>query len=237
MKVAPATIPTSSRLNRTVELPLALKAQAAAITTEAIAYCHAALDRSRFFRLLKAGNIPQPVMHYVFLQYRHWRDRLHQWFGLCIIKAGSCRDPEQASALLSLADHIFTDLQDGHNQMYLEFLYDLGLSDDEIMASQPSNATTLYERSFFDDFGYETDNFYEALAALSGRELCVAIRNTKILQYYFATRHLKFPTWLSLHAELEEHHFQDSILPALTHHQEDSIKQASMISAIKHGID
>ncbi|QZZ18690.1 hypothetical protein J5X98_14520 [Leptothermofonsia sichuanensis E412] len=105
------------------------------------------------------------------------------------------------------------------------------------MASQPSNATTLYERSFFDDFGYETDNFYEALAALSGRELCVAIRNTKILQYYFATRHLKFPTWLSLHAELEEHHFQDSILPALTHHQEDSIKQASMISAIKHGID
>jgi hypothetical protein len=130
MKVAPEIVSTSSRLNRAVELPPALKAQEAAITAETIAYCHTALDRSRFFSLLKAGSIPPSVMQYVFLQYRHWRDRLHQWFGLCIVKAESCTDPDQESALLSLADHIFTDLQDGHNQMYLEFLHALGLSED-----------------------------------------------------------------------------------------------------------
>jgi hypothetical protein len=84
-----------------------------------------------------------------------WRDRLHQWFGLCIVKAGSCTDPDEKSAILSLADHTFTDLQDGHSEMYVEFLHELGLSDTEIAASERSRATTAYERSFFDDFGYE----------------------------------------------------------------------------------
>jgi hypothetical protein len=58
------------------------------------------------------------MMQYAFLQYHHWRDRLHQWFGLCIVKAGSCTDPDQKSAIMSLADHTFTDLQDGHSEMY-----------------------------------------------------------------------------------------------------------------------
>ena len=237
MKVEPAIALTSSRLNRDIELPPAVKAQESEISSRTIAYCHEVLDRSRFFCLLKAGAITPPMIQYTFIQYHFWRDRLHQWFGLCIVKAGSCTDPDQKSAIMSLSDHTFTDLQDDHSEMYVEFLHDLGLSDPEIIASQRSAATVSYERSFFDEFGYGTDNFYEALAALSGRELCVSIRNAKILQSYFDARDIKHPTWLSLHAELEVNHFQDSIRPVLTRFKGDSTKLNSVIKAVECGID
>ncbi len=237
MKVESAIAQTSSRLNRDIELPPAVKAQFLEITSSTIVHCHEALDRSRFFWLLKTGAITPPMMQYAFLQYYFWRDRLHQWFGLCIVKAGSCTDPDQKSAIMSLADHTFTDLQDDHSEMYVEFLHDLGLSNTEIIASQRSAATASYERSFFDEFGYGTDNFYEALAALSGRELCVSIRNARILQSYFDARGMKHPTWLSLHAELEVNHFQDSIRPVLTRFKGDSTKLHSVIKAVERGIE
>ncbi|MEH2241835.1 iron-containing redox enzyme family protein [Nostoc sp.] len=237
MKEKPAIALTSSRLNRDIELLPAVKAQESVITSRTIAYCHEVLDRSRFFCLLKAGAITPPLMQYAFLQYHFWRDRLHQWFGLCIVKAGSCTDNDQKSAIMSLSDHTFTDLQDDHSEMYVEFLHDLGLREPEIMASQRSSATASYERSFFDEFGYGTDNFYEALAALSGRELCVSIRNARILSSYFDVRGMKHPTWLSLHAELEVNHFQDSIRPVLTRYDGDSAKLHSVIKAVERGID
>lgn len=237
MKEKPAIALTSSRLNRDIELPPAVKAQESAISSKTIAYCHEVLDRSHFFCLLKAGAITPPMIKYAFLQYHFWRDRLHQWFGLCIVKAGSCTDNDQKSAIMSLADHTFTDLQDDHSEMYVEFLHDLGLSDAEIAASQRSVATTSYERSFFDEFGYGTDNFYEALAALSGRELCVSIRNARIIESYFDARGMKHSTWLSLHAELEVNHFQDSIRPVLTRYDGDSTKLHSVIKAVECGID
>lgn len=227
---------TSSRLDRTIELPPAIKAQEEAITAQTIAYCQAALDHSCFFGLLKAGMITPATMQYVFLQYHHWRDRLHQWFGLCIVKAGSCTNPDQKIALLSLSDHIFTDLKDGHSEMFIACLHDLGLSDDDIAISQRSRATASYERSFFNDFGNGIDNFYEALAALSGRELCVSLRNARILQSYFDVRSMKHPIWLSLHAELELNHFQDSIHPVLVHHS-NSIQLTCVIKAIERSID
>ncbi|MGI0486712.1 hypothetical protein ACN4EK_14830 [Pantanalinema rosaneae CENA516] len=235
MSIVDPIVFTSSRLNRP-ELPATIKTQENSITTQTIAYCHTALDRSRFFSQLKAGHVTPSLMQYVFLQYHHWRDRLHQWFGLCIVKAGSCSDSDQKAALLSLSDHIFTDLQDGHTEMFVEFLHDLDLSDDDIAAAQRSGATSAYERSFFDDFGNGIDNFYEALAALSGRELCVSIRNAIILQSYFDVRHLKHPTWLSLHAELELNHFQDSIRPVLLHHN-NALQITRVVNAIEQGID
>ncbi len=233
----PSAIITSSRLNRDIELPPAVKTQFAEISSSTIAYCHETLDRSRFFCLLKAGAVAPSLIQYVFLQYYYWRDRLHQWFGLCIVKAGSCTQEDQKSAIMSLADHTFTDLRDNHNEMYVEFLHDLGLSDAEIMASGRSTATASYERSFFDEFGYGTDNFYEALATLSGRELCVSIRNVRFLQSYFDARSMKHPTWLSLHAELEVYHFQDSIHPMLTRFDGDLAKQNSVIKAVERGIN
>jgi hypothetical protein len=98
-------------------------------------------------------------------------------------------------------------------------------------------ATTAYERSFFDDFGYGNDNFYEALAALSGRELCVSSRNVRILQSYFDALGMKHPTWLSLHAELEVNHFQDSLRPVLTRYDGDSVELTRVLKAIECGID
>jgi hypothetical protein len=118
---------TSSRLNREPSLSPELEVQKQIISERTIAYCHEVLDRSRFFSLLKDGKMPPALMQYAFLQYHFWRDRLHQWFGLCILKAGSCSDPHQKVAIMSLADHTFTDLQDGHSEMYVEFLHDLGL--------------------------------------------------------------------------------------------------------------
>ncbi|TVQ16323.1 MAG: hypothetical protein EA367_20475 [Leptolyngbya sp. DLM2.Bin15] len=237
MTINSAIATTSSRLDREIELPPEVEAQKQAITDRAIAYCNESLDRSRFFSLLKDGEVTPGMMHYAFLQYHLWRDRLHQWFGLCIVKAGSCTDPDQKRAIMSLADHTFTDLQDGHSEMYLDFLRELGLGDAEIQASHRSAATVAYEHSFFEDFGYKTDNFYEALAALSGRELCVSVRNERILQYYFDARSMRHPTWLALHADLEVEHFQDAIRPVLTRHTGDVAKIADLIQAIEQGID
>lgn len=231
-----STAITSSRLDRVIESPEIL-AQLSTIGTETIAYCIESLNQSRFFTLIKNQTITSSLMQYAFLQYRFWRDRLHQWFGLCIVKASSCTDPDQKTALMSLADHIFTDLQDGHNEMYLEFLHELGLSEVEIQATQPSAATKAYERSFFDDFGYGTENFDAALAALSGRELCVSVRNRVILQYYFDERNIKHPVWLALHAEVEMDHFYDAIRPTLSHHTEDATEINTLIQSIHRGID
>jgi thiaminase len=218
-------------------LPKEIEAQIHVINAATVVYCNKSLDRSRFFTLFKDGTMTLSIMQYAFLQYYHWRDRLHQWFGLCMVKAGSCTELDQKMAVMSLADHTFTDLQDGHDEMYLEFLYDLELSEVDIQTSQRSVATTSYERSFFDDFGYETDNFYEALAGLSGRELCVSIRNQRILQYYFDAHNLKRPIWLALHAELETDHFLDVIRPALNHYAGDSAKIAELMKALEHSID
>jgi thiaminase len=237
MQIAEINTDTSSRLNREVALAPEVEAQKREICDRTIAYCHDSLDRSRFFSLLKSGAMSPATIQSAFLQYHFWRDRLHQWFGLCIVKAGSCTDPHQKLAIMSLADHTFTDLQDGHSELYVEFLHDLGLSDEEIEASQRSAATVNYERSFFEDFGYETNNFYEALVALSGRELCVSIRNQLILQYYFDARSLKHPTWLALHAELEVEHFHDNFRAAITCYADNPTKIADLMVAVNRGID
>jgi thiaminase len=237
MNVNTIVATTSSRLNREQQLSPEAQAQQQAICTQTIAYCHESLDRSRFFGLLQDGKVSPAMMQYVFLQYHFWRDRLHQWFGLCIVKAGSCTDPHQKLAIMSLADHIFTDLKDDHSEMYLEFLHELGLGKKDIAASSRSAATIAYERSFFDDFGYETNNFYAALVGLGGRELCVSIRNQRILQYYFDAQLLKYPTWLALHAELEVEHFHDTLRGAIACHANDPATITALMSAVERGID
>lgn len=68
MNMQPAIALTSSRLNRSIELSPAVKAQEAAITARTVAYCHEVLDRSRFFSLLKAETLPPLLMQYAFVQ-------------------------------------------------------------------------------------------------------------------------------------------------------------------------
>jgi thiaminase len=138
---------------------------------------------------------------------------------------------------MALADHIFTDLRDNHESMYVDYLHDLGLRDDEITSSRPSPATLRYERSFLDDFGYGTENFYEAIAALSGRELCVAVRNGRILQHYIRARGLAPSEWLVLHEELEEDHYRDAIRPVLMRYGNDPEKIENLMRSVRRGID
>ncbi|WP_445927113.1 hypothetical protein [Leptodesmis sp.] len=113
----------------------------------------------------------------------------------------------------------------------------MGLDDTAIQQSQRSIATMTYERSFVDDFGYGAENFYPALASLSGRELCVSIRNQRILRDYFDVHGLPHPTWLALHAELEIAHFLDYIRPGIVHAIQNEAQMASLKQAIAQGID
>src|SRR4051812_22379881 len=105
MKITSAAVTTSSRLDRGQGLSPEVEERAESITAQTIAYCNEALDRGRFFRLLQSGGLPPPLMNYAFLQYKFWRDQFHKWFALCIIKSGSCHDPDQKNAVMALADH------------------------------------------------------------------------------------------------------------------------------------
>jgi thiaminase len=207
------------------------------VSTQVIAYCSRALDRSRFFRILQEGTMSDSLMQYAFLQYRFFREQLHRWFGLCIVKVASTAEASQRDAVMALGGHVFTDLRDGHDVMFADFLCQLGLSDAAICASSPSPSTIAYSQSFFDVFGYGTHNFYEALATLSGRELCVALRNRRLLLHYFNTANKKQPTWLALHAELELDHFRDAVRPALARCGDDLAATALLTTAIEAGID
>ncbi|HEV3157792.1 MAG TPA: iron-containing redox enzyme family protein [Candidatus Baltobacteraceae bacterium] len=238
MKVSSAVAATSTRLNREMMLPPQIELLEERIANHAVAYCNEVLDQSRFFNALKDASLPDSVMQYAFLQYHFWRDQLHRWFGLCIIKAGRCSDPHQKGAIMALSDHIFTDLRDGHDLMFVDFLHDLGLDDATIDSSTKSIATEGYERSFTDDFGFEADNFYQTLAALSGREISVAVRNGRILQQYFTRKNMPHPLWLTLHAELEVDHFRDAVRPVLMRYGNEPDKAENLIiPAVQRGID
>lgn len=218
-------------------LPAEIAEQAQIITARTVSCCNHALDRSQFFQLLRSRAVPGPLMQYAFLQYKFWRDQFHKWFALCILKSGSCHEPDQKNAIMALSHHIFTDLRDSHEVMYVDYLRDLGLSDPEIAASRPSPATLAYGRSFFEDFGYEAENFYEAIAALSGRELCVAVRNGRILRDYVRPRNLPQSEWLVLHETLEEEHYRDAIAPILMRHGKDPDKVEALMRSVCRGIE
>lgn len=207
------------------------------LTARAVLCCNQALDRSQFFQRLRAGTIAAPLMQYVFLQYRFWRDQFHKWFAFCILKSGSCDEPDEKNAIMALANHIFTDLRDSHEVMFANFLHDLGLGEHDIAASRPGPATLSYMRSFFDDFGYGTENFHEAVAALSGRELCVSVRNGRILRDYVYPRKLPPSEWLVLHETLEEEHYRDAVRPVLRRHGNDPDKVEAMMSSVCRGIE
>ena len=176
-------------------------------------------------------------MQYAFLQYKFWRDQFHKWFALCILKSGSCDEPEHKTAVMALAHHIYTDLRDDHEIMYVDYLRDLQLTDAQIATSQPSPATLAYASSFFNDFGYGTENFHDAMAALSGRELCVAVRNGRILRDYIRPQNLPESEWLVLHETLEEEHYRDAIRPVLMRHGSAPDKLATLMKSVRQGIE
>jgi thiaminase len=227
---APAT--TSSRLQRnTAERCLA--ALEPGWVGDAIADCERAFDARLFFQRLATGELTPEQLRYVFEQYGHFRLQLPSWFGLCISKATNCAEPAQRQAILALADHIFTDLRDDHDQMFREFLHQLGSPAGTLHAEHASAATRAYVRSFFDDYGAPSCTLFDAIAALGGRELSVSLRNRRLLKAYFAPRELPEPTWIRLHAELEVEHFFDVVEPIVVRHASDS----PQLRAARDGIE
>jgi hypothetical protein len=80
-----------------------------------------------------------------------------------------------------------------------------------------SPATTTYIESFLIDSRAPTATWVDAIAALSGRELSVVVRNQRLLKSYFAQRGLHAPIWLTLHADLEIDHFLHIVKPVFTY--------------------
>jgi thiaminase len=227
---------SSSRLDRSRPITPALLLREREVTSQMIDHCERSFDRSSFFRALAAARLEDAAIRYGFAQYRFFRDQLHRWFARCISMAPSCAEPGQKAAIMELADHIFTDLRDDHERMYDDFLCELGLAATELARATPSLATQSYIRSFLDDHG-EQDEFFISVAALGARELCVSLRNQRLIRQYFSVRGHAAPTWISLHAELELAHFHDAIRPALTAYEPGSPRLDTMQEQMARAID
>ena len=185
------------------------------ILRDALERCERRFEHSVFFRRLAAGAITLAAMKYVFGQYGHFRVQLHTWFATCIVLAKDASQPVQRETILALADHTFTDLRDNHDVLFAECLHGLGFPAGTLHADTASPATLAYIESFPADCGLPEVTWLHAVAALSGRELSVALRNQRLLAQYFAPRGMSGPTWITLHAELEVDHFLDAIRPVL----------------------
>jgi thiaminase len=228
---------TSSRLDRSTHHNDELAAIEYAFSREIVGHCELVLDRSRFFHALAGGRIDEAAMQYAFTQYRFFRDQLHRWFGLCILKAPTCRNAHHKAAIMALADHVFTDLRDSHEEMYDAFLRALGLDDATIDADGPGLVTRRYSDSFLHDFASGTGDFFFALAALAGRELCVSLRNQRFIDHYFTPRGQVPPEWIALHAHVELDHFHDAIRPVLAAGHDQAAAYVAAGSAVRRAVD
>jgi hypothetical protein len=208
-----------------------------AVVDEIVSSCHAALDRSRFFPALRAGSVSLLALRYIFGQYRLLRDRFQAWFGLCIVKSGSCDDEDVRAAILSLADHIAVEMRDGHDRLFRDFLIDLGLSEDEIRAMRASGATRRYDASYFERYGLSEKNFFEAVTAISAREVLHSVRNAYVLEHFLSKTGLAESPWWRLHVDLELDHFKAALRPVIQRSNGDDTVMVSIVQTIKREID
>jgi hypothetical protein len=180
------------------------------VADRVVGYSHRALDRSPFFSALRRGQVPIGQLRSVFGQYRFWRDQFHTWFGLCLLKSGSCAREAVTTTVQSLAHHVFEEMSDDHAGMYLGLLHRLGVTKDEINTIQKSQTTCDYEQSFLNRFGLGSDNFADAMVALSGRELFASVRNGFLMEHLRGYG-VENDIWLTVHEGLELAHFSDTI--------------------------
>ncbi len=185
------------------------------ITQEVIGYSRRALEEGEFFKRLRQGAIALPHLKYVFGQYRFWRDQFHTWFGLCILKSGSCERADVQQELLVLAEHVVVEMKENHTKMYQDLLARLAVTADELRAWGKGDATRRYEQSFITVFGTDTRNFADAVIALSARELFAAIRNGFVTRALKETYGIDQSPWWQLHEHLEVEHFRGAIRPMI----------------------
>jgi len=227
---------TSSRLPQATGRQRELTAIEQRVLDESISSCERTFDASLFFHRLATQAISAESLRYVFGQYGHFRLQLHRWFGICIVKTSNASDPAQRHAIMALADHVLSDLRDNHDELFQQYLHQLGFPPGTSSGDTIGPATEAYIQSFFDDCRAPAVTWFEALAALGGRELSVALRNRRLLRLYFAPRGLPAPTWLALHAELEVDHCLDVVGPVLAEHGGDSARLAVIRAALERAM-
>jgi hypothetical protein len=202
------------------------------ILQEVLECCERRFAHSSFFRRLAVGILTPAALKYVFGQYGHFRLQLQRWFAACIVLTKDASDPAQRQATLALADHISTDLRDGHDALFAELLRDLGFPAGTLHAEVVSPATAAYIDSFLDDCRAPAVTWLEAVTALGGRELSVVVRNQRLLKSYFAPRGQREPVWITLHAELETDHFLSMVSPLLMQQGADAARPGAVRAAI-----
>lgn len=207
------------------------------VTGKVAEYSNELLRTSTFFSRLGAGTLTMDTLRYVFGQYRFWRDQFHTWFGICILKSGSCASEEVSATVYALASHIASEMADDHAKMYRNFLFDLGIPAAEIDRTCKADATVRYERSFLDEFGTGSENFVDSVIALSGRELFAAYRNRYVMAQLESKYGLPHSQWWELHDELEEQHFQSCIRPFVRSPMQDQQEAERLIGVIRHEMD
>jgi hypothetical protein len=211
---------SSSRLPRATCEARELTAAEEKILGDLREQCERRFDQSVFFRRLIAGAVTSEALRYIFGQYGHFRIQLHRWFAVCILLAKDASQPLQRQSIMALAAHIFTDLRDDHDVLFAECLQSFGLPAGTLYVGSTSRATRAYIESFIesgmDDIRAPVITWLEAIAALAGRELSVALRNQRLIRGYFAPHGQTAPTWITLHAELEVDHSLDALRPILT---------------------
>lgn len=179
------------------------------------AQCERRFDQSRFFKQVASGPITTAALGYVWGQYGHFRLQLHRWFAACMLLAQDASQPAQRWAVMSLADHVYTDLRDDHDALFAKCLQSFGFPRGVLHVGLPSPATRRYTEQFLDECRAPTATWLDATATLAGRELSVAVRNQRLVHGYFAPRDEPAPTWIALHAELEVDHCLDALRPVI----------------------
>ena len=183
------------------------------MATELVDYARELIASSPFFSGLERGLFGPRHVQYVFEQYGLWRDGFHTWFGLAIMKSGSCTPETRNATISSLAQHVLAEMQEDHAAMYQELLKGLGISKKN--PAQESLSTRKYRCSFVQRFGIGEYNFIESVVALSGRELLASTRNQSLQRSLASWYQISKSHWVDLHESLEIEHFAQTIAPLM----------------------
>jgi hypothetical protein len=171
-------------------------------------YVNELLTESAFFSGLSDGRPEIEQVRRVFGQYYLWRNRLHRWFGICVVKCTPFGEAPNVPAVLSeLISCMGQEISGNHHGLAVSFLAALGIDNPARIRALP--VTDSYSESFVRYYSSGDRSGDEALAALAGRELTAPGRNRIILsalsEHYGVTAGTEF---FSLHTDLEADHFR-----------------------------
>jgi hypothetical protein len=160
---------------------LGVKSPDSRVVAESLeSYARDRLAESAFFADLSAGRILAEDVREVFGQYYLWRNRFHQWFGVCVARTGPFGDAPNAARILGeIIAGLAQEITGDHHGQALSFLSALGIDDPARITVLP--VTDAYAKSFLHCYSSADRSGDEALAALAGRELAVPSRNEIII--------------------------------------------------------